>query len=287
MDISRTCFVITPIGSEGSEIRRNTDGLIDSTIIPLCESLGFEVFVAHRVAESGSITMNVIEHLISDSLVIANLTHLNPNVMYELAVRHASRKPVVLLAEYGTTIPFDISDERVVFFKNDMAGVIELNKQLEPMIKSSYSNKEINNPVYRAAKNKLMKDLVPSDDFQTYLLNRIDHLETLISKQRDVMDLKLLDYVAGDKWDVIAYYSDPGSVSEDDLKSLQSKISKAARANSYTVSKEFLQVNADTSFQALKAKEIMSGSGFFSEVVVRRPQMMYMNQYELHGRHVM
>jgi hypothetical protein len=52
----KKCFIITPIGPDDSIIRRQADGVIDAVIEPVLESLGFNVTVAHRMNEGGSIT---------------------------------------------------------------------------------------------------------------------------------------------------------------------------------------------------------------------------------------
>ena len=39
------------------------------------------------------ITSQVLQHVTEDALVVADLTGRNPNVFYELALRHAIRKP--------------------------------------------------------------------------------------------------------------------------------------------------------------------------------------------------
>lgn len=98
--------------------------------------------------DAGSITQQLLKHILEDDLVIVNLTGLNPNVMYEVAVRHAIRKPIVQLCEYGTILPFDITDQRTIFYKNDMMGIVEIKDKLRNMIKDASKDESPDNPIY-------------------------------------------------------------------------------------------------------------------------------------------
>lgn len=178
----KSCFVITPIGPDNSPTRRATDGLISAVIKPVLTDMGFDIYVAHEISTPGSITRQVIQHVLDDHLVIANLTELNPNVMYELAVRHCVGLPTVVLAEMGTKLPFDISDERTVFFNNDMYGTVDLKSSLADAIQASFLVVEPDNPVFRVRKSRLMSDVNP-DDPQRYLMKKIEDFETLINSK--------------------------------------------------------------------------------------------------------
>ncbi len=161
----KTCFIITPIGHNNSPIRREIEGVYDEAIIPTLKELGFseeEICMAHKIDESGSINNQIINKIANSDLVIANLSDLNPNVMYELAIRHAVRKPVVTICRNGTTLPFDLTTERTIFYENDFSGLTELKLELSKKCKSALKcrDNEIDNPIFSALKvGKLFEDL--------------------------------------------------------------------------------------------------------------------------------
>ena len=123
------CFIITPIGDENSEIRRHIEGIIDG---PITEALGeqYEIVVSHRIREPGIITEQIKKMIFDSRLVIANLTTLNPNVMYELGLRCGIGKPVILIAENGTKLPSDLTLDRTVLYHNTVSGGRTLTNEL-------------------------------------------------------------------------------------------------------------------------------------------------------------
>lgn len=90
----------------------------DFIIGPAIEQCGYEMppIRADQIASPGRITKQIIDHLLNDALVIADLTDHNPNVFYELAVRHAIRKPIVQIIHKSQTIPFDVGTQRTIFY---------------------------------------------------------------------------------------------------------------------------------------------------------------------------
>src|SRR6185295_15411348 len=181
----RKAFVITPIGTPDSSTRRTTDGLLQAVIKPVLARLELDVCVAHEIAEPGSITHQVILHLLRDDVVIANLTGLNPNVMYELAVRHAARLPVVIIAEMGTLLPFDISDERTVFFVNDMAGVEEFKPRFEEAVSAAIRASEVTNPIYRVITANIVREVNATGETERFILDRLELVdERLVALMR-------------------------------------------------------------------------------------------------------
>ncbi len=113
-DWAQICFYVTPIGDDGSEQRKHADLFMGSIVQPAIEELGLRVVRADQIGSPGMITTQVIEHIKLSRLVVADLSTLNPNVFYEMALRHACRLPVVQIIRKVDRIPFDTNQVRTV-----------------------------------------------------------------------------------------------------------------------------------------------------------------------------
>ncbi|RIV21376.1 hypothetical protein DYU11_18390 [Fibrisoma montanum] len=194
----KRCFVITPIGPDGSEIRRATNGLLQSVLRPVLVEFGYEVKAAHEMEEGGSITNQVVKAILEDDLVVANLTGLNPNVMYELAIRHGVNKPVIAIVEKGTSLPFDINQERTIFFVNDFEGGEELRSALRKAVRriTEGSSKETDNPITRVVKDTLIKkDLdIKHGSVNDYMLEKLDLILSKVERNNIPASSRLEDH---------------------------------------------------------------------------------------------
>lgn len=128
-DFSTTCFYVTPIGAEGSEERKHSDLFLGSIVEPALDSLGLKVVRADAIEKPGLITKQVIEYLLKARLVVADLSFHNPNVFYELAIRHAARLPTVQVIRAQDRIPFDVNQNRTV--QIDCSTIYALVPQIE------------------------------------------------------------------------------------------------------------------------------------------------------------
>lgn len=159
-DYKRKCFIITPIGDEKDSIRRHIEGIIDAVIMPVMEN-DYDIQVAHRLFEMGSINKQIMELIYKSDLVIANLTGTNPNVMYELAFRHTLGLPVITIAEKGTKLPFDVSTERTIFYTNDLHGVIDIQKELKRYLSQiDFDSGRTSGPIHDYLDSVELKNLI-------------------------------------------------------------------------------------------------------------------------------
>lgn len=132
----RTCFIVSPIGNEGTEIRNRADKLFKFIIKPVCEKCDFEAVRVDQLNNSDSITNTIIEQLSSAELVIADITGHNPNVFYEMGYRACLNKPIIHLRMKGEQIPFDIASIRTFDYDFELENVEEIKDRLVQTINS-------------------------------------------------------------------------------------------------------------------------------------------------------
>ena len=112
----KSCFIISPIGEPNSPEREHNDSVRDFVVKEAVRELGYEAVRADEIAEPGSITSQIMQRIFDDDLIVADLTDHNPNVFYELSVRHAVGKPFVQIITEGQDIPFDVQGMRLIFY---------------------------------------------------------------------------------------------------------------------------------------------------------------------------
>lgn len=123
------CFYITPIGEEGSEVRRHADMLMRHLVEPAFDSFGIKLVRADRIEKSGLISQQIFEHIVSAKFCVADLSFGNPNAFYELGVRHMTKLPTIQLIRKGDKIPFDVSQGRTIMV--DMSDIYTIMDRME------------------------------------------------------------------------------------------------------------------------------------------------------------
>lgn len=108
------CFYIAPIGAADSIQRKHSDLFLGALVEPAVEKLDLKVVRADAIDEPGVITGQIIEYILKSKLVVVDLSFHNPNVFYELALRHAVRKPIVQIIRKADSVPFDINQMRTI-----------------------------------------------------------------------------------------------------------------------------------------------------------------------------
>jgi hypothetical protein len=100
------------------------DSVYYDLIFPAIEEAGLKPIRADEEKVGGIIHKPMFERLILCEYAVVDLTTANPNVFYELGVRHAARpySTVLLYAEGTKQLPFDIAPLRAIPYKLESSG---------------------------------------------------------------------------------------------------------------------------------------------------------------------
>ena len=123
-------------------------------IKPVVESKGIECVRADEITHSGSIDVQMYQELLQADLVIADLSTLNANALYELGIRHALRPfTTIVIAENKLVYPFDLNHVIIHSYQHlgdaiDYEEVERFRGALSNVIQTVLDKNENDSPVY-------------------------------------------------------------------------------------------------------------------------------------------
>jgi hypothetical protein len=110
------CFVIMPFSESTAE---HTEAywiaLFENFLKPLIEE-NPHVEAFRSAPRREDVLGEIIKNLVTQNIVVADLTDHNPNVFWELGVRQSFQHRTITVAEFGTKIPFDLGKKGTLFY---------------------------------------------------------------------------------------------------------------------------------------------------------------------------
>lgn len=128
----RLVFVLMPFAESLTRIYQ-------TIIKPSVESMGFVCRRADDYKTNRAIIQDIWKAICEARIVIADLTDLNPNVMYELGITHTVGKETILIyqrREKDIKFPFDLMHIRRIEYEDTAASGRKLENDLKETIKS-------------------------------------------------------------------------------------------------------------------------------------------------------
>lgn len=154
--MSEICFVLMPFGEKKDQKGRklNFDLIYSEIIRPAIIACDVQPLRADEELLFGNIHKPMFERLVLCEYAIADLTSLNPNVFYELGLRHAIKPYTTLpISAFDTPLPFDIhSDRTLPYHINDEGELTQAEEDrtaLIRLLKTAVSKKAIDSPVFQ------------------------------------------------------------------------------------------------------------------------------------------
>jgi len=134
------CFIIMPISDPEGYDSGHFKHVYDNIIKPACKKADYKAYRADDNESTNMIHDVILKKILNAPMAVCDLSSLNPNVMFELGIRQAFDKPVVLIQEKGTKRVFDLAPIKTIEYPKGMVyhEVIAFQEKLSIAIKSTF-----------------------------------------------------------------------------------------------------------------------------------------------------
>ncbi|BCJ98094.1 hypothetical protein [Anaerocolumna chitinilytica] len=172
------CFVIMPISDQEGYPSGHFQKVYDQILKPAIEEAGY---VAYRVDENkicDPIINKIFDAIQNCEMAICDLSSKNPNVLYELGLRQAYDKPVVLLQDTRTEKIFDVGGINTVFYNDSRLyeDVIDARNKIRDAIIATRDGQGLGGSIVKVVKAgvaNVSADAITQDEKLQIILNSI------------------------------------------------------------------------------------------------------------------
>jgi len=163
----KTCFVIQGFGKK-NDFQQGKIFDLDASyevIKEAVEDAGLKCYRADELQSQGIIDQKMYDALLDADVVIADLSTLNANALFELGVRFALRPySTIVVAEQGINFPFDVNHIYINTYRHlgedvGRRDAREFQKRLKPLVQKAAAEPELDSPVYK------FLDRIPPEGF--------------------------------------------------------------------------------------------------------------------------
>lgn len=210
------CFVLMPFGTKkdpATGVEINFDDIYEQAIRPAIEAAHLEPIRADEERTGGIIHKPMFERLLLCDYAVADLTTGNPNVYYELGVRHAAR-PATTVAIFADLQkpPFDLNLLRALPYRLGEGGrfgpaeaselTVKLTKRLLDLRNLAKEQSPVDSPLFQLLGEYRAPDIahLKTDVFQERVEYSVKRKHEL-AKARELRDSAAVEAVESDLGD--------------------------------------------------------------------------------------
>jgi hypothetical protein len=118
--MTEVCYVVTPFGlkTDLSGALIDFDALYLEVLKPTISDAGYTPVRGDEELTGGTVYRAIMERVILSPLAVFDVTTANPNVLYELGIRHMARRSgTVVLFAAGERMPYDLAHLQVIMYR--------------------------------------------------------------------------------------------------------------------------------------------------------------------------
>lgn len=200
---NKDCFIIMPISDAEGYEKGHFSHVYEDIIKPAVEMTDFVPRRADEVKETNFIHLDILKKLIDAPIAICDLSTRNPNVLFELGIRQAFDKPVVLIQEKGTPKIFDIGPLRYLEYSKEMKyhDVLKTQQDLKVAIEATKAAEGEHGNINSIVRLMALSSpaAIPNLEGNNKEALALDVLQSQMNDMRKMMEMSMMEGRRNDK----------------------------------------------------------------------------------------